>query len=394
MSRAVARLLVTIALIAAQAALAGAQAQTGGQVKVGLIVPYTGVYALLGKEIDDGFMLALEDFGVTGSFSILREDTEAKPDVGLAKTQKLVNEDRVDVLVGVVSSGVLASIRDFVDSSKVPLIVANAGNDEITGKRCSKYITRLSFSNSQVNRPMGKYLYDKGIRKVYTLAPNYYAGYQQIGAFSTAFTDAGGTITGATFTPFGATKDFAPYLEAAKATNPDAIYVFYAGGEAINFVKQYDQLGYKKNIPLFGAGFLTSALYVNKEGPAAEGVTAALHYVPVIDSPVNKAFVERFKAKIGRPPSEYAVHGYDSGHALAIAVKGGATGRENIASFIPRATFPAPRGALKISPLTHNIVQNVYIYETVAGPEGLTQKIVATIRDVSDARNGCVLPME
>ena len=338
------------AVIACLVAITGAYAQSASQVKVGLIVPYTGVYALLGKEIDDGFMLALEEDGMTGALSIVREDTEAKPDVGLAKTQKLVNENQVDVLVGVVSSGVLATVRDFVDSSKVPLIVANAGNDEITGKRCSKYITRFSFSNSQVNRPMGKWLYEKGIRKVYTLAPNYYAGYQMIGAFSTAFTEAGGTITGAAFTPFAATKDFGPYLEAAKATNPDAIYVFYAGGEAINFVKQYEQLGYKKAVPLYGAGFLTSALYVNKEGPAAEGVIAALHYVPVIDTPVNKAFVERFKAKIGRAPSEYGVHGYDAGRALALAVKGGATDRESIATFLPRASFPGPRGMLKSAP--------------------------------------------
>jgi branched-chain amino acid transport system substrate-binding protein len=394
MSRAMARLLFTIVLIAAQAGLSGVRAQTGGQVKVGLIVPYTGVYALLGKEIDDGFMLALEEFGVTGSFSIQREDTEAKPDVGLAKTQKLIDENRVDVLVGVVSSGVLATIRDLVHSSKVPLIVANAGNDEITGKRCSKYISRLSFSNSQVNRPMGKWLYDRGIRKVYTLGPNYYAGYQHVGSFSTAFVESGGTITGAAFTPFGATKDFAPYLQAAMATNPDAIYVFYAGGEAINFVKQYEALGFKKTTPLFGSGFLTSAAYVNKEGPAAEGIITSLHYVPVIDTPVNKAFVERYKAKVGRAPSEYAVQGYDAGHVLAVAVKGGATDRESLAAFIPRATFPAPRGRLKMSPLTHNIVQNVYIYETVAGPEGLTQKIVATIPDVSDPRNGCNMPME
>jgi branched-chain amino acid transport system substrate-binding protein len=383
---------ITMALIAFVALTAGAEAQTGSQVKAGLIVPYTGVYALLGKEIDDGFMLALEEEGMASAISVLREDTEAKPDVGLAKAQKLVTENQVDVLVGVVSSGVLASIRDFVDSSKVPLIVANAGNDEITGKRCSKYITRLSFSNSQVNRPMGKWLYDKGIRKVYTLAPNYYAGYQMIGAFSTAFAESGGTITGAAFTPFAATKDFGPYLEAAKATNPDAIYVFYAGGEAINFVKQYESLGYKKTIPLFGAGFLTSALYVNKEGPAAEGVIAALHYVPVIETPVNKAFVERFKAKIGRAPSEYGVHGYDAGRALALAVKGGATDRESIATFLPRVSFPGPRGMLRIGSLTHNIVQNVYVYETVAGADGLTQKIVATIPGVSEPRNGCVLP--
>ena len=293
--------------------------------------------------------------------------------------------------MGIVSSGVAANVRDFVDSAKVPLIVANAGNDEITGSRCSKYITRVSFANTQVNRPMGKWMYEKGIRKVYTLAPNYYAGYQMVGAFTLEFTRRGGTITGAAFTPFSKTRDFNNYLEQAKATKPDAIYVFYAGGEAISFVKQYESLGFKKDLPLYGAGFLTSALYVGAEGAAAEGIVAALHYVPGIPTPENRAFVQRFKAKTGRNPSEYAVQGYDAGRVLAIAIKGGATDRESIAAAVPKVSFNGPRGPLKIDTATHNIVQNVYIYETVAGEEGPTQKIVATISNVAVEPNGCAM---
>ncbi len=391
MFRVASHLALAVAVIACVAAFREVAAQPAKGIKVGLLVPYKGVYALLGKEIDDGFTLALEQEGMSGALSIVREDTEANPDTGLAKAQKLVNDDKVDVIVGIVSSGVLATVRDFIDSSKVPLIVANAGNDEITGRRCSKYITRLSFSNTQVNGPMGKWVYEKGVRKVYTLAPNYYAGYQMVGAFTKTFTEAGGTITGAAFTPFGKTKDFGEYLAQAKATHPDAIYVFYAGGEAISFVKQYESLGLKKDIPLYGAGFLTSALYVGAEGAAAEGIFTALQYVPGIATPENSAFVKLFKAKTGRNPSEYAVAGYDAGRALAITIKNGATDRESIAVDLPMVSFQGPRGRLRIDPATHNIVQNVYVYETVAGEEGLTQKVVATIPNVADGRNGCVM---
>src|SRR5208282_5248575 len=172
------------------------------ELKAGLLLPYSGVYAALGKEIDEGFMLALEEAGMTNAVAVVREDTEVKPPVGLAKARKLVLEDQADVIVGIVSSGVLAAVRDYIDSSKVPLIAANAGNDEITGPRCSKYITRVSFSNAQVNRPMGKWMYDKGIRKVYTIAPDYAAGHQMIDAFAKAFEAAGGQIVGADYTPF------------------------------------------------------------------------------------------------------------------------------------------------------------------------------------------------
>jgi branched-chain amino acid transport system substrate-binding protein len=357
--------------------------------KAGLLLPYSGVYAALGKEIDEGFMLAIDEAGLTNGISVVREDTEAKPPVGLAKARKLVLEDQVDVIAGVVSSGVLAAIRDYIDGEKVPLIVANAGNDEITGQRCSKYITRVSFSNSQVNRPMGKYLYDRGIKKVYTLGPDYAAGHQQIDAFSEAFKAAGGEIVGADYTPFQKTQDFGPYLTKAKAANPDAIYVFYAGSEAISFVKQYASLGMKKDTPLFGSGFLTSALYVNAEGPAAEGVVGSLHYVPTIDTPENKAFVKAFKAKTGRDPSEYAVQGYDAGRSLALAIKAGASDRQSIADGLAKVSYTGPRGPLKIDPATNNIIQNVYIFDTVAAGDGLTQKILATVPNVTDAPNGC-----
>ncbi|MGA7328047.1 MAG: ABC transporter substrate-binding protein [Rhodomicrobium sp.] len=359
------------------------------QLKVGLLVPYSGVYAALGKEIDEGFMLAIEEAGIAGSLNVVREDTEVKPPVGLAKAHKLILEDQVDAITGIVSSGVLAAVRDYIDSEKVPLIVANAGNDEITGARCSKYITRVSFSNAQVNRPMGKWMHDRGIKKVYTIAPDYAAGHQDMDAFGEAFKAAGGEIVGSDYTPFGKTQDFGPYLTKAKAANPDAIYVFYAGSEAISFVKQYDSLGIKKSIPLYASGFLTSALYVNAEGPAAEGVIAGLHYVPTIDTPENKAFVADFKAKTGRAPSEYAVQGYDAGRSLALAIKGGATDRESIAAALPKTSYTGPRGPLKIDPATNNIVQNIYVYDTVAGGSGLTQKIIATIPNVADAPNGC-----
>ncbi len=376
------------AALACMATFAGASASYA-ETKVGLLLPYTGVYAALGKEIDDGFTLALEEAGMTKAVSIVREDTEVKPQVGLAKTRKLDLEDHVDVIAGIVSSGVLAAVRDYIDGAKLPLIVANAGNNEITGQRCSKYITRVSFSNAQVNRPMGKWMYDQGIHKVYTIAPDYAAGHQMIDAFAAAFTAAGGQIVGTDYTPFQKTQDFGPYLTKAKAANPDAIFVFYAGSEAISFVKQYDSLGIKKDVPLYGSGFLTSALYVGAEGPAAQGVIASLHYVSTIDTPENKAFVKAFKGKTGHNPSEYAVHGYDTGRALIMAIKNGAKDRESFGAGLAKVTYTGPRGPLKIDPATHNIVQNIYVYETVPGGDGLTQKIIATIPNVADEPNGC-----
>lgn len=378
-----------VAAIIAGSAVAQAQAE---DITVGLLLPFSGVYAALGEEIETGFRLGLDTFGADSgaTFEIVREDSEASPPVGLAKTRKLLMQDKVDVMAGVVSSGVLGAIRDVVDGAKVPLIVANAGNDEATGEDCSPWITRMSFSNQQVNRPMGQYLVDQGITKVFTIGADYAAGQQMIGAFAEAFKAAGGEIVGQEFTPFQKTQDFGPFLAKAKSSGAQAVYAFYAGGEAISFVKQYDSFGMKDTLPLYGAGFLTSQLYVDAQGPAAQGVVTALHYVPTIENEANTQFVEAFKAKAGHLPSEYAVHGYDAARALVEAVKSGATDRETLGAALQKTSFDGPRGATAIDPATNNIVQPIYVYQIVAGEGGAqTQKVLAQLPAEADPVNGC-----
>jgi branched-chain amino acid transport system substrate-binding protein len=362
-------------------------------IKVGLLLPFSGVYAALGNEIEAGFNLALEQFGseTDATFEIVREDTEVKPPVALGKAKKMILQDDVDVIAGIVSSGVLGAVRDMVHGAGVPLIVANAGNDEATGANCSPFITRMSFSNSQINRPMGTWMHEQGIGKVYTLAPDYAAGRQMIDAFTASFTAAGGEVVGQEFTPFQKTQDFGPYLAQAKASGADAVYVFYAGGEAISFVKQYDSFGLKAELPLYGSGFLTSPLYVNAEGPAAEGVTTALHYVPTIDTPANAVFADAFKAANGRVPSEFAVQGYDAARALIEATKTGASDRASLANALRSVNFEGPRGTLSIDPATNNVIQPIYVYETVAGEGSLTQKVLAQLPAEADPANGCAM---
>ena len=362
-----------------------------GQIKVGLLVPKSGTYASLGEEIESGFLLALEQEAQTDAFTIVVEDTEIKPPVGLAKARKLVLQDKVDVIVGIVSSGVLAAVRDFVHEAEVPLIVANAGNDHATGASCSPYITRVSFSNGQINRPMGSWLYKKGVKKIYTFAPDYAAGRQMIKAFTESFTASGGEVIGSDFTPFRQTKDYGPYLIKAKSSGADGIYVFYAGGEAISFVKQYASFGLSSSIPLYGSGFVTSPLYVHAQGSAADGIITSLHYVPTLDTPENKQFVKSFQKSFERTPSEYAVQGYDTASVLMSAIDSGGKDRASIAKKLAEVKLVSPRGPVEIDPKTNNIVQNIYIYETIKENGVLTQKVIDTVENVRDPVNGCSL---
>lgn len=386
----------TCAAMALTAGLALGAASTAAaeDYKIGLLLPFSGVYAGLGAHIENGFNLGLEHFGGDlgdNKVELFREDTEAKPAVGLAKARKLVLQDRVDAIVGIVSSAVLGAVRDFAEGSKVPVVVANAGNNDMTGERCSPYIIRVSFSNAQMNRPMGDYLADKGVKKVHLMAPDYAAGHQMMNAFKEAFEAKGGEIVGETYTPLHGTKDYAPFISAAQATNPDAIYVFYAGGAAIAFVKQYHDFGVKEEIPLYGAGFLTSPAYVNVQGAAADGIVAGLHYVPSIDTAENKKFQEAYQTAHGKVGSEFAVAGYDAARLVVEAIKASGGDKEKFDAELAKVSFDGPRGPMRLDPATNNVIQNIYIFENRFKDGAVEQAVLETIPDVQDAPNGCQL---
>ncbi|MDP6517639.1 MAG: ABC transporter substrate-binding protein [Alphaproteobacteria bacterium] len=382
---------LALALIAGLPAPAGA----GDPIRIGVVLPFSGVYAALGGDITDGMMLAFETFGDTVAgrrIELIREDSEVKPSVGLTKTKKLVYQDQVDLLVGPVASNVAGAMRDFVHNAEIPLIVPNAGNNLLTGERCSPWVIRTSFSNDQINRGMGGWLFDKGYRSLYLLAADYAAGHQMMAAVKRSFTAAGGAIVGEEYPPLRETKDFAPYLAKIKAAKPDAMYVFFAGGPAIQFVKQVHDFGLKKEIALTGAGWLTSPLFLPAEGAAAVGFTGALNYVPSIDSDENRQFQNAFQEKHGRVGSEFTVQGYDTARLIveALEITGGATDdKAALVAAMHQVSFTGPRGPLRIDPATNNVIQDIYVFETRQVGYAVKQVVIDKMEAVQDPPNGC-----
>lgn len=382
--------LLTAAAAAAILAAAPAKAE---EFKVGLLLPFSGVYAGLGAHIENGFKLGLEHFGDKlgdHTITMLRDDTEANPGATLAKAKKMVLADKADVLTGIVSSAVLGALRDFVHGSKTPLVVANAGNDQATGERCSPYITRVSFSNGSITRVMGPWLAAQGAKTAYLMAPDYAAGHQMMDAFQASFEAAGGKIVGEAYPPLKGTKDYGPYIGKAKASGADALMTFFAGGAAIAFVKQYKEFGAAADLPLYGAGFLTSAAYVHVQGEAADGIVASLHYVPTIDTAENKKFQEGYQTAYGgKLGSEFGVAGYDAARLIIEAIAASGGDKEKFKGELSKVSFNGPRGPLKIDPATNNVVQNMYIFRNEFADGKVTQNVLATIEGVQDEANGC-----
>ena len=366
-------------------------------IKIGTLLAYSGDYSVLGEEITNAMSLAFDEIDNTingKSIEIIRGDTEVKPNIALQKSRKLISSDKVDILVGPVSSSVALALRDIVVQTKTPLIIPNAGANILTDAKCSKFITRISFSNYQINAPMGTWLANKGIKTAFLLAPNYAAGKEMMSAFKENFEAAGGTILGEEYTPFRKTKDFGPYLARVKDSGADAVYVFYAGGEAINFIKQAHSFGLSKAMKVTGAGWTTSPLFLPAQKEAAIGFIGSLNYVPSIDTEANKLFINSYKSKYGRIPSEFAVQGYDSGKVIIEALKslsGDISNKDDLAEAIRTVSIVGPRGPLTIDKNTNNVIQNIYIFEVIAGKNGPELKVLDTINAVQAPGEKCNL---
>jgi branched-chain amino acid transport system substrate-binding protein len=343
------------------------QGTAEGPVKVGLLVPKSGVYAPLGKDMENGFRMYLDAKGgkLGGrSIDVVVADEGGGPESGVPAAQKLLQQDRVNVVVGIVNSAVALGVRDLVTDSKVPLIVANAGADAITGAQRSDYVWRTSFANGEVASALGPYVADqvKG-GKVYLAAPDYAAGEEAVGGFKKAFEAAGGTVAGQELTPFGKTTNFQPYLARIERSGAKAVYCFYAGAEAVAFVKQYQQFGLASKIPLYCSGFATEGGVLKAQGDAALDIKTSLHYSDQIDNPTNQKFVADYTAKHGDAPTVYVVQAYDAAAVLDQALAKGTAGEAIVEGLKGIGEIDSPRGPWRFSD-GHGPEQTYYLRNT------------------------------
>ena len=363
----------------------------GAPYKVGFMLPYTGTFAKLGKFIDEGFRLYVEQKGgkLGGrAVTFLQVDDESKPESATDNMNRLVGREKVDVVVGTVHSGVAMAMAKVARDTNTMLVIPNAGANEATGPLCAPHIFRTSFSNWQTSFPMGKVVADAGHKNVLTISWRYAAGQQMVEAFKEGYAKAGsgGKIVEELYLPFPEVE-FQALLTRIASLKPDAVFSFFAGGGAVKFVKDYAAAGLKDKIPLYGSGFLTDGT-IEAQGEAANGIKTTLHYADNLDNPANKAFSEAFKKKAGQDADVYAVQGFDSATLLDIglvAAGGDAAARDKMVAAMAGAKIDSPRGPISFSK-AHNVVQNFYLREV---RNGRNEFISVAHADLADPAPGC-----
>ncbi|WP_411745701.1 ABC transporter substrate-binding protein [Reinekea sp.] len=360
-------------------------------IKIGLMLPYSGVYAGLGEAATNGLKQALSEKGNTIAgrpVELIISDTEAKPARAPELTSAMTDKDNADFIVGPVHSGVAMGMIKSVRKKDTIMIIPNAGANAATGAFCQPNVFRTSFSSWQTAYPMGNQAVEMGYEKVVTLSWNYGFGKESLAAFSESFEAAGGEVVKEIFVPFPKTE-FQSYLTEIASIKPDAVFVFFAGGGSVKFVKDYDAMGLKGKIPLIGSGFLTEGT-IEAQGEAAEGLLTTLHYADTLDNSKNKKFRAEYLSLYNKPADLYAVQGYDAGQLIIQAVeatKGNTADKAALIKAMESIEIDSPRGSFHFSK-AHNPIQNVYLRKVENG-ENVVVKTAAA--NLNDPARGCRL---
>jgi branched-chain amino acid transport system substrate-binding protein len=364
-------------------------------IKIGFISSFSGPAAAIGNDMRNSFELALDHHGrkIGGlPVEVIYEDDQIKPEVGVQKTQKLIESDKVDFLVGYIWSNVLlASLKPVVDS-KTFLVITNAGASQVAGELCSPYVFSTSWNNDQTPQAVGLYMNQKGVKSAFLIGPNYAAGKDMLEGVKATFK---GQILGQELTRWPDQLDFSAELSKARAAKPDAIFVFYPGGAGVQFITQYAQSGLKGQIPLYTA-FTIDELSLPRMKDLAVGIPGAQEWVNDLPNETNKKFVADYKTKYKSSPSFYGAQTYDAVGLIdsaVVAVKGDLSKKDEMRKEMEKASFKSVRGNFKFG-RNHIPIQNFYLQDAVKEGDDYVLKTVATIVENDQDKHVDKCPMK
>jgi branched-chain amino acid transport system substrate-binding protein len=388
------RFLTTTAVAALAVAFAqGANADT---IRVGIMLPYSGVNADLGDVQDKAIDLFLKLRGnMVGphKLEIIKRD-EGPPSGANAKTvaTELITRDKVQIIAGVVFSPSAIAMAPVMTQAKIPFLIGNAGTAWITN--LSPYIARLSFSMWSPAYPMGTYAAKSiGCKTAAMGYTDFPPGKDSTDAFKAGFEAAGGKIVDSI--PMGnpaQVPDFTPFFQRVKDEKPDCFYTFIpSGAHASGIVKTYGEVGLRQaGIKLIGPMDVTPNSKLQDMGDAAIGTITMASYSTELDNPVNKEFVKAWHDAYGANnyPDFMSAAGWDMMQAIVDTVKkldGKFDDGAKVMAALKGWTGNGPRGKVSIDADTRDVVQDEHALEVVRLPDGkLGHKVLGTITQVKD----------
>ena len=346
-------------------------------IKVGVVGPFSGPFALQGKNfkagIDAYFALHGNTVGDDTIEVIYRDVPQADPAQSKALAQELVVKEGVQYLAGFYFTPDAMAATPILEQGNVPMVIMNAATSAIVTK--SPYVVRTSFTTWQTSTPIAKVAKDAGVSKVISIVSDYGPGVDAENAFKAAFDKEGGQVVEAIRMPLS-TNDFSPIMQRVRDSGAEAVFAFLPSGPTtLGFVKAFNENGLKDGgIKLFAPGDLTQESDLPALGDAALGMQTTFHYAVSHASPENEAFVEAARKAIGNPAelSFPAVGAFDGMYVITkmIEATGGEQDAEKAVEAVKGLSWTSPRGPVTIDPESRHITQNIYLREVAKAEDG------------------------
>ncbi|SHJ39497.1 branched-chain amino acid transport system substrate-binding protein [Roseomonas rosea] len=357
--------------------------------RIGMVTSLSGPFTALGESMRAGMQLLLSQSGnsMAGrSVEFLVEDDAARPEDGVRKARKLIGQDRVDVICGVISSGVALALRDVVTEAKVPTFLLGSAND-LARKAASPYIVRPTKTNWMLGHTAARWAYDKVSKaRVLTVGSDYAAGREYVGDFVQTFQQLGGRLGRQLWTPLGS-ADFGPLLTTIASERPDMVFGFFAGSDAVRFLRQWKEYRLAGRIPLVGPGaFFDQEDVLPAVGDAALGAVNAFNQSPT--APASANFNRAYMAA-GKPlPGEFSTNGYVCGQTIKAVlerVEGDLSDWEKARAALFAEPVDTAFGRIPFDPRNGQAILDIHVNEVRRSADGkMINTVVHTYESVRD----------
>ncbi|RJF79706.1 ABC transporter substrate-binding protein [Azospirillum cavernae] len=365
------------------AASLGVGAADAATIKVGVIAPFSGPFAMFGQTFKEGIAIYQAEHGKTVGGDtvefVFRDLDQANPAQSKALAQELIVKERVSFLAGFTFTPDAMAVAPLIDEANIPAVIFNAATSAITEK--SPRYVRTSFTLWQNTVPLANHIAKLGVKKAITAVSDYGPGIDGETAFKATFEKAGGAVVDTIRMPLKS-NDFAPFMQRIKDSGAEAVYAFLpAGPTTLAFAKAFTDNGLKeKGIQFFGPGDITQEPDLPALGDAVLGMTTSFHYSQAHESAANKSFLAKYKELFGSSDNATftSVGAYDGVHLIytMIAKTGGKIDGLKAVEAVKGMSWESPRGPVTIDPDSRHIRQTVYLrtVERVNGKLQNTEK--------------------
>lgn len=364
-----------------------------GPIKIGFMGELSGVYAREGQYMERALKLAVGETGnkIAGrEVVIIVEDQEMKPDVAVTKAKKLVERDGCQILAGNYASSTALAVRDYAHERKVPFLsLSGASTFLLRTTKKSPYVWLGGMSAGQNMFALPYYMTQKkGFKRAIVLVPDYSYGLDCAAWFKEEVERGGGKIVQEIHSPFP-TMDFSPYIASFKVKEADIVYPDFSGADAVRVIRQYREAGIP--LPVAGCGTFMPGTTEMMDPKDAHGGWGSNPWIPEIDTPENKAFMQAYRKKYNDEPGINAACAYASSWALIHAlraVNGNIEETEKFLKALSDVDFTSLWGRWVFEKETHAVVMHNFVFQ-VEKVDNKTRNVI--VYHEKEARVGEVL---